>query len=110
MLLIQNVKTWEAEASPICLSYPINRLLKFQLPRPPHSGFRAFQSLRLPHFFTHPLDGSIAISQENLAEADLGNMVLGTSNYPKDPRIVPYPLATLKFSHALMSWTCGDFF
>ena len=25
--------------------------------------------------------------------------------YPKDPRLVPYPLATLKCSHALTSWT-----
>ena len=32
------------------------------------------------------------------------------SRYPKDPRIVPHPLATLKCSHALTSWTCGDFF
>ena len=31
-------------------------------------------------------------------------------NYPKDPRIVPYPLATLECSHALTSWTCADFF
>ena len=31
-------------------------------------------------------------------------------NYPKDPRIVPYPVATLKSSHALTSWTCVDFF
>ena len=30
-------------------------------------------------------------------------------SYPKDPRIVPYPLATLKCSHALMSWTCEAF-
>ena len=30
--------------------------------------------------------------------------------YPKDPRIVPYPLATLKCSYALTSWTCADFF
>ena len=30
--------------------------------------------------------------------------------YPKEPRIVPYPLATLKYSHALTSWTCADFF
>ena len=29
--------------------------------------------------------------------------------YPKDPQIVPYPLATLKCSHALTSWTCADF-
>ena len=29
---------------------------------------------------------------------------------PKDPRIVPYPLATLKCSFALTSWTCADFF
>ena len=31
-------------------------------------------------------------------------------NYPKDPQIVPYPLATLKLSHTLMSWTCAGFF
>ena len=31
-------------------------------------------------------------------------------DYLKDPRIVPYPLATLKCSHALTSWTCLDFF
>ena len=30
--------------------------------------------------------------------------------YPKDTRIVPYPLATLKCSHALTSCTCADFF
>ena len=30
--------------------------------------------------------------------------------YPKDPRIVPYPLETLKYSPALISWTCADFF
>ena len=30
------------------------------------------------------------------------------SFYPKDPQIVPYPLATLKCSHALTSWTCAD--
>ena len=37
--------------------------------------------------------------------------------YPKDPQIVPYPLTTLKCSHAfkafkalITSWTCADFF
>ena len=30
--------------------------------------------------------------------------------YPKDPQIVSYPLATLKWSHALTRWTCSDFF
>ena len=30
--------------------------------------------------------------------------------YPKDPQIVSYPLATLKCSHALTSWTCAAFF
>ena len=30
--------------------------------------------------------------------------------YPKDPRIVTYPLATLKCSHAFTSLTCEDFF
>ena len=29
--------------------------------------------------------------------------------YPKDPGIVPYPLATLKCSHALTRWTCANF-
>ena len=31
------------------------------------------------------------------------------SCYPKDPQIVAYPLATLKCSQALTSWTCADF-
>ena len=31
-------------------------------------------------------------------------------HYPKDPQILPYPLATLKCSHAQKSWTCPDFF
>ena len=35
--------------------------------------------------------------------------ILSISNYPKDPQIVPYPLATLKCSHALLNWTCADF-
>ena len=30
--------------------------------------------------------------------------------YPNDPQIVPYPLATLKKSHALRSWTYADLF
>ena len=29
--------------------------------------------------------------------------------YPKDPQKVLYPLATLKCSHILTSWTCTDF-
>ena len=33
----------------------INRLVKFQLPRSLHFGFRAFQSFKQPRFFTHPL-------------------------------------------------------
>ena len=31
-----------------------------------------------------------------------------TTANPKDPQIVPYPLATLKCCHALTSWTCAD--
>ena len=31
-------------------------------------------------------------------------------SYPKDPKIVPYTLATLKCSHALTSWTFVTFF
>ena len=30
--------------------------------------------------------------------------------YPKDPGIVPNPLATLKCSHAKTCWTCAEFF
>ena len=30
--------------------------------------------------------------------------------YPENPQIVPYPLETLKWSHALSSWTYADFF
>ena len=37
-------------------------------------------------------------------------IIIGTSAYPKDSQIVPYPLATLKCFHALTSWTCVDFF
>ena len=33
-----------------------------------------------------------------------------TTSYPKDPQIVPYPLETLKCSHALKIRTCADFF
>ena len=29
--------------------------------------------------------------------------------YPKDPQIMPYPLATWKCSHTLTIWTCADF-
>ena len=36
--------------------------------------------------------------------------LLTTMAYPKDPWIVPYPLATFKCSQALTRWTCADFF
>ena len=40
----------------------------------------------------------------------LGKVKIKERVYPKDPRIVPYPLETLKYSHALTSWTCANFF
>ena len=55
MRSIQNLKTWEAQTLPICLSHQIKSLVKFQLLRLPNYGFRVFQSFRRPRFFTHPL-------------------------------------------------------
>ena len=49
-LYIKNVKSWEAETSPICLSDQIDRLVKFQLPTSTCFRFRAFQSFRRPCF------------------------------------------------------------
>ena len=59
-LKIQNVKSWEAEISPICLSDQINRLVKVQLLSFSRFGFRAFESIEAePFLLKHPLSLSM---------------------------------------------------
>ena len=62
------METEESETSPICLSDQINILAKFQLPRSPHFGFRAFESFMGLVFFTHP--STMAGVQESDREDD----------------------------------------
>ena len=50
------------------------------------------------------------IVKTTVAQKDTQTTQENRDLYPEVPRIVPYPLATLKSSHGLMSWTCADFF
>ena len=77
------------------------------------SGWKTAAWSALPSFPALSRKGRTGLKLAGTGQGAPGDGTLGSptvSTYPKDPRIVPYPLATLKGSHTLTSWTCTDFF